>query len=394
VLDGKAIWDSGLNNIIRGCRIFDNQGAGIYVSGSGATISDNYITHNSVGIEFPSGIGTLRNNILLNNGKAFDFDTFPSSSEIIDASNIVDGKPVCFLVNEHDKTVPSEAGYVLLNNCTNITVQDMSVLNSSDSTASNSNGIYLYSTKDSLISRNYLQAGTGINLARSCQNIIITENYVASISLTSSSNISIINNSIQANGILLSTTTDCLLSKNTIKECTTGIRLQNSPKNQILQNHITQCNTGISIFVSNENEFHSNNFIDNMQDVFEQHKTWEWPLDNYYASVNNMWDGNYWSNYTGRDNNADGIGDTPHVIYEDKKDNAPLMSSVDVPEISLTPMNYSSSSSSLNATITSTTLLSWVNFVAVAILIVTVLFLVIGLLVYSKKRKKVVKSAS
>jgi len=110
VLDGKAIWDSGSNNIIRGCRIFDNKGAGIYASGSGV-ISDNYIAHNSVGIEFPSSAGTLRN-ILLNNGKAFDFDTLPSSSEVIDASNIVDGKPVCFLVNELDKTVPPQAGYV------------------------------------------------------------------------------------------------------------------------------------------------------------------------------------------------------------------------------------------------------------------------------------------
>jgi len=192
----------------------------------------------------------------------------------------------------------------------------------------------------------------------------------------------------------LSNTNDCLLSKNTIKDCTTGIRLQKSHKNRILQNHIAQCNRGISIFVSNENQFSSNNFIDNLQDVFEQHKTWEWPLDNYYTSINNLWNGNYWSNYTGRDNNADGIGDTPHVIYEDKKDNAPLMSSVDVPEISLTPMNYPSSSSSLNPTITSTTLPSWVNVAAVVILIVTLLFLVIGLIVYSKKRKKLFKSVS
>jgi parallel beta-helix repeat protein len=386
-LSGITIWDSGSNNIIRGCRIFANEGTGIYVAGSGAIISDNYIADNGdAGIGFPSSAGALRNNTLVNNGKAFDFATLPSTSNVIDASNTVDGKPVCCWVNEKGKTVPSEAGYVLLSNCANITVQGITILNSSDSTTRNSNGIYLYSTKDSLVKNNYLQAGAGVRFDRSCQNTTITENYVGSgeVSLTSSSNISVTDNYVQFSGISLGATTNCLITKNTLRECATGMSFLTSHQNRILQNNIIECKVGISIFKSDENVFSGNNIVSNEQDVREQHKTWEWPLDRYYESVGNEWDRNYWSNYTGRDRDGDGIGDTPHVIYEDKKDNYPLMSSVDIPEIIPEPSN-SSASPSPTAAVTSTPLPSWGNVAAVVFVVVAV---GAGLLVYFKKRKR------
>jgi parallel beta-helix repeat protein len=386
----KAIWDSGLNNIIRECRIVATEGTGIYVAGSGAIISDNYIADNgAAGIEFPGSAGTLRNNKLVNNRQAFDFDTLPSSSDVIDASNTVDGKPVYCWVNEHDKNVPSEAGYILLSNCTNITVQGISIFNGSDGTTRNSNGVYLYSTKDSLIKNNYLQAGPGVKIGSSCQNITLTENYVGSggISLTSSSNASVTNNYVQASGISLGSTTNCLISKNTLRGCVAGLGLRAAHQNRILQNNIAECDIGVSIFKSDENVFSGNNFVSNGQDVWEQHYTWEWPSYRYHESVNNGWDRNYWSNYTGGDKDGDGVGDIPHVIYEDKKDNYPLMSSVDIPEIIPESMNSSASPSPTTA-VTSTPLPSWGN-VAVVVMVVVVILVVgvgAGLLVYFKKR--------
>ena len=73
--------------------------------------------------------------------------------------------------------------------------------------------------------------------------------------------------------------------------------------------------TGIGVY-SNDNLIYHNNFINNFFSA----------TDNGH---NNCWDhdgeGNYWSDYTGRDENGDGIGDTPYPIAPNGVDNYPLM---------------------------------------------------------------------
>jgi len=50
---------------------------------------------------------------------------------------------------------------------------------------------------------------------------------------------------------------------------------------------------------------------------------------NVQSGIANVWDyegeGNYWNDYTGRDLNRDGIGDTPYAIAADNQDNYPLI---------------------------------------------------------------------
>lgn len=65
------------------------------------------------------------------------------------------------------------------------------------------------------------------------------------------------------------------------------------------------------------NLFYLNNFIENNNQV------------QFAFDVNDFWDngthGNYWSDYTGIDTNADGIGDTPYTLNLQNVDNKPLM---------------------------------------------------------------------
>jgi parallel beta-helix repeat protein len=94
--------------------------------------------------------------------------------------------------------------------------------------------------------------------------------------------------------------------------------------NTFSNNHISDCNNGVYIEDTfdtddcNDNLFYHNNFVDNTQGAFDEcDNLW----DNGYPSG-----GNFWSDYTGVDNNDDGIGDTPYDLSGgENKDYYPLM---------------------------------------------------------------------
>jgi len=74
----------------------------------------------------------------------------------------------------------------------------------------------------------------------------------------------------------------------------------------------------LRIWHSSNNSFYHNTFINNSRQVESLNSTNVW--DNGYPSG-----GNYWSDYSGRDANGDGIGDTPYVIDAGNVDRYPLM---------------------------------------------------------------------
>ena len=117
---------------------------------------DNTITNNSYGIQIVhSPNNVLKNNQLQDNqfNLWIDVETSVQASYYvndIDTSNTVDGKPIYYWVDQHDRTVPSDAGYVALISCSKITVHDLILSN-------NGQGVLLVATNNSVITKNQMK---------------------------------------------------------------------------------------------------------------------------------------------------------------------------------------------------------------------------------------------
>jgi hypothetical protein len=95
--------------------------------------------------------------------------------------------------------------------------------------------------------------------------------------------------------------------------------------------------------------------------------------------------GNYWSDYSGVDQNNDGIGDTPYVIDENNKDSYPLMTAHEsLPSPTPTPTIIVTPTPSPEPTPKPEPFPATLFFVAS----VGIVLAVIGLFVYFKKRKR------
>jgi len=86
-------------------------------------------------------------------------------------------------------------------------------------------------------------------------------------------------------------------------------------QSQVTENDIFENDFGVYISDSSENVLYHNNIVDNaVQAIDLSLNVWD-----------NGYEGNYWSDYDGADDNGDGIGDTPYMIDADSIDNYPLI---------------------------------------------------------------------
>jgi parallel beta-helix repeat protein len=113
-----------------------------------------------------------------------------------------------------------------------------------------------------------------------------------------------------------------------------GIHLHDATYSIVYANYIADnvgehSGYGVSLsgrdYHAENNTFYRNVFVNNSYNVRVEAP--------YYV---NYWDngeeGNYWDDYTGIDNDGDGIGDSLHVLYENNQDNYPLMEPAAIPE--------------------------------------------------------------
>ena len=361
-----------INNRVTG---YNQYGILTYLSNN-TFISGNVVTGNNVGfsLNFRCINTVLRNNQIYDNEENFEIRfNYPSGFiQDIDTSNTVNGKPIYYWIDQHNKTIPSQAGFVALANCSEIIIQNLEISN-------NGNGIILYSTRDSQIKNNHFEDNGNAIEIRSCENINVTSNkiinsFYSGIRMSESNNISIVENDIvnSAFGITLSGynkqhvgyggSNNILILNNNFTGNNPGIDLSGSHENIISGNIFTNnilagiravsCHENLIVgnsFTENRspaiylsgatnNSFYHNNFINNKAEGLIVSNPWllgGGSGEYEYNTWDNGVEGNYWSDYFSRYPNAtevnnSNIWDIAFFINEVNIDRFPLTEPVDI----------------------------------------------------------------
>ncbi|MDG6221817.1 MAG: NosD domain-containing protein [Candidatus Bathyarchaeota archaeon] len=361
--------DKLINNTVKGYNEF---GVYLYLT-SNCYISGNVVTDNKIGISVEYSTGNIfRDNQIYGNTENFlvAFKDFEDVVHDADDSNIVNGKPIYYWVNKHNISVPFDAGFVALINCSGISVQNLEISN-------NGVGILCYSTTGSAIKNNTFELNGNTIEIRNSQNITVSFNTIngsihSGIRLASSYNIQIFENMLVNNafGITLSgynyqhtgyegsnnvsircnnftgntpaidvsrSNNNIISGNNFTDNGSAGIRLVNCQENLVVNNTFT-ANLAPAVYLSGatNNIFYHNNFINNRTEGLSISNPWFWGSG---ESESNNWDngyeGNYWSDHSTRYPNAteldnSSIWNTPFVINEVNIDHFPLTDPVEI----------------------------------------------------------------
>ncbi len=328
-----GLWlDNSSNSKIVGNTLRDGSyGIRLYDCRNSHVVGNNIYSYNYFGVEIKaSGNSTLRDNSLVGNKYSFGVNGNSLFDFIndIDVSNTVNGKPIHYLINQHDITIDAstfqEIGYLGLVNSTGIKLKDLNVRD-------NKQGILFSFTTDSSIS-----------------NINARDNWNG-IYVTHSSNVSVSGNSANYNfdyGIKFFDSPRSKASENNVdNNGWAGIGLFGSPNSTVDRNEANFNTYNLHLVYTNNSVITRNNALTKPQsysiaayyshnnliyhNTFASSLLYAEPKNGTRFTPPNSWDngleGNYWSYYTDVDADEDGIGDTPYVVGENNVDNHPLI---------------------------------------------------------------------
>ena len=354
--------ESSSNIIVRENINYGSSLVGIYMnSGSNNDAINNKITGSMRGLSIYSASNmNFSQNVMENTGISLYYNAESQlTTNYIDTSNLVSGKPVYFYANEDnlDNINFTDPGQIILASCNNVSLSGFDLKNTNvgmqllfcdnaqvfgnNLTDNSDSGIFLREGRFNNISNNYFESNMyGINLYNTClnntieNNTLLYGNYGLFVNLDSENNIIVNNNFTQCSrGIQISWCDNNIIENNDIID-STGYGLYiyyRSSNNHFIRNTIEGANlygiyfddyidsnefreniikdsgtAGVFIPSGCENNiFVQNSFIQNTLHVNDK------GTDNYY---NNSEIGNYWDNYTGVDADDDGIGDTAHLV--------------------------------------------------------------------------------
>lgn len=276
---------------------------------SGHIITGNKLVDGFSGIYLWNTTGCVfRNNKMVNSG--FSMHVYPlyQYENDLDTSNTIDGKPIYYWMDVRDKKVPSDAAYIVLLRCTNITIENVKPLGIAMISTTNSTvekvkmtgrgdgirllycsdisivdsilrdhaiGIAIDNSFDNVIKGNEISNHTtrGIHLSNAYNNIISGNIFAANsyaiapdVDAASAGNM-VTSNNFTKNSIAISVYGDMKIFGNVFEDNSMAILLSGSSGTVITHNTFTNNKNAIYINAASNNEIYLNNFLNNTRQV-------------------------------------------------------------------------------------------------------------------------------
>lgn len=239
---------------------------------------------------------------------------YTTIQDAINAKETANGQTILADSGEYNETITINKSITLIGENRNKTIIN------AERSAVNPNDVMINVTASNVTIANFNLTGFYLEKikATSCSNVTIRDNTIFSmgvcVGLDNSSDCVITGNTAFGTGlegnylIELTNCSRCFIDNNTISGSTYyGIVLFSSSNNLIYDNVISQNQYGLCFSnqgkIGSRNTIFYNNFEGNLYQVSGV------TSGNYF---NTSSEGNYWSDYTGKDADQDGIGDTPY----------------------------------------------------------------------------------